>query len=211
MQVETLHPARSDSHAGIVAVAVVLGLGWGATTSGLQTVLPSPFGGLANAVAPWLMAPFVVGTFCRSLGTAAVLGLLTCLLQVPGYYVTADLRGFPVGSAYVLVWSAAAVVGGPVFGVAGRLLRSGQGRLRGLAPALVGGVWLAEGIATYAIVLGYYGDAIVFGVVGVVLFLSLSRRGRAGSALLWLLVVLPSGVGANLLLHVVLTGGGAPQ
>ena len=59
--------------------------------------------------------------------------------------------------------------------------------------------------------LGYYGEAVVFGVVGVVLFLLLSRGGRARSALLWLLVVLPVGIGANLLLHVVLTGGGAPR
>lgn len=189
-----------------LGVAVVLGLAWGAATSGLQTVLTSPFSGLANAVAPWLMAPFVVGTLSRDVRPAAALGLLTCVLQVVGYYVASDLRGFAVGSFYVLVWSAAAFVGGPVFGVAGWLLRRGDGRLKELPAALVGGVWLAEGISTYAIVLRHVGEAVVFGVVGLALVVLLAARKRLRGAVVWLAAVVPVGVAAFLLLQVGLSG-----
>ena len=201
--------ARTGSARAAGVAAVALGVGWGVATSALQTVLPAPFGALANAVAPWLMAPFVVGRLSPGPRTAAAFGLLACLLQVLAYYVTSDLRGFAVGGAFVLVWSAAAAVGGPVFGLAGRLHGHARGRLRGAPPALVAGVWAAEGVATYAIVLEYTGEAVLFCVVGLVLFVALARGGRLLPALAWLAVVLPLGIGGFLLLQTVL-GGGLP-
>lgn len=203
-------PVRDGLALGrVLTAAVLLGLSWGAVTSFLQTVLPSPFAGLANAAAPWLWTPFVVGALARSRRQAAALGLLACTLQVGGYYVTADLRGFPVGVTYVLVWTAAAVVGGPVFGLAGRMWRTATGRLRGLAPALVAGVWAAEAVGTYWLVLGYHGDAAVFGTVAAVLVLGLGlHRQQLRPALLWGLAVVPLGTGAFLVLHEVLGGGG---
>ena len=121
--------------------------------------------------------------------------------------MTSDLRGFAVSSTYVIVWSAAAAVGGPVFGLAGHLHRHARGRLRGAPPALVAGVRIAEGVATYAIVLRYTGEAMLFCGIGIALFVTLARGGRLAPALPWLAVLLPLGIGAFLLLQALLTGG----
>lgn len=191
--------------------ALALGLMIGCATSFLQTWLPSPFAGLANAVAPWLMASLGVGLLlARGWPGAAFLGTVACLAQVVGYYVTADLRGFTVGTTYVLVWATAALVGGPVLGAVGRLQRTATGRLRGLAPATVAALWGAEALVTYEIVLGYHGEAVVFGVVGLVLLVVLGRsRGQLLRAAAWLLPLLTLGAVAFLALQAAL-GGDVP-
>ncbi|GIG39297.1 DUF6518 family protein [Cellulomonas phragmiteti] len=210
-------PAARDSAASLrstvaaAAVALALGLAVGVATSFLQTWLPTPFTALANAVAPWLVAPFLVGLrLARGWWGATLLGLLACLAQVPGYYLTADLRGFPVGTTFVLVWTVAAVVGGPVLGAVGRLHRTSTGRLAGLAPATVAAVWLAEAVVTYALVLGYYGEAAVHATIGVVLLVLLARsRGQLRPALVWAVPVLALGAVAFHALTAV-TGSGLP-
>lgn len=200
-----LGPAR------LGALAISLGFGWGAATSLLQTVLARPFAGLANAVAPWLMTPVVVGALARTRRQAMVGGLLACLLQVAGYYVLASARGFGVSGQYLLFWSAAALVGGPVFGLAGHFWRYGTGRIGGLGPALIAGVWGTEAVAQYAITLRYYDDAVVFAVIAIVLGLVLGTRpGPVSATVRWLLVVLPAGIlaflGVGLLLQVLMSG-----
>ena len=117
-------PAVDPRTAGPLApigLAVAAGLITGALTSVGQSALgDTAFQGVANAVSPWLVAPFLVGAFTRRTVLAAFVGMLTCAAQVAGYYLVADLRGFAVGSASILLWTVAGVVGGPLFGVAGR-------------------------------------------------------------------------------------------
>ncbi len=191
------------------AAATAVGLAVGSATSFLQTVLPPPFEGLANAVSPWLMAPTAVGLLlARRRGDAVLLGVLTCAAQVVGYYVTADLRGFGVGSAYVIVWTVAAVVGGPVFALLGRLTRVADGRWRGVGPAAVAALWAAEALVQYLVVLGYRDDAAVFGCVSVVLLVVLGRSARQlRPAVLWFPVALAAGALAFAGLTVLLQAG----
>jgi len=172
----------------VLAAAVGAGLAVGALTSFGQTLLGSTgFAGLANAVSPWLVASFLVGSLARRGWVAALAGLVACVGQVAGYYLVADLRGFGVGAASVAVWAVSGVVGGPVFGWAGRLWRTATGTWRGLGPALLAGCWLAEAVVTYAVVLRYGDDAAVFAVVAAVLVLLLGRAGGQTRALLrWL-------------------------
>lgn len=185
----------------VVALAALAGLAWGAATSFLQTVLPAPVQGLANAVSPWLVVPFLVGARSRTRGVAVLAGLLACVLQVVGYYVTADLRGFGVSVTSVAEWIVTGVVGGPVFGLAGHLWRTATGRLRGLGEALLVGVWATESVVGYAVRLGYVADALVFGAVAVALLLTVGRRpGPLRATLRWLAVTLPAGAAGMLLL-----------
>lgn len=67
-------------------------------------------------------------------------------------------------------------------------------------------MWAAEGLATYGILLRYTGEAVLFCVIAAVLFVPLAGR-VLKPALVWLLVVVPVGVGAFLLLQAVLGGG----
>ncbi|MBF0687144.1 MAG: hypothetical protein IR158_05165 [Cellulomonas sp.] len=179
----------------VLALAVVAGLVSGVLTSFGQAVLPGPLAGLANAVAPWLVVPFAVGALTRRWAWALVAGAVACLGQVVGYYVTADLRGFPVGTTRALCWLLAGLPGGVVAGVAGwSWWRSGRGaasvwsgRERGLGGAVLVAVWLAEAIVTYAIGLRYPGHALVFAGVAVVVLSLLGLRGRQhGAVARWL-------------------------
>lgn len=198
-----------------LGVAVLIGLAWGAATSGLQTVLPWPFAGLANAVSPWVAPAFAVGALTRRSWVAAVAGVLVCLGEVGGYYLVSMVRDFGVNPAMVVLWVATGVVGGPVFGAAGWCWRRVRSlRWAGLSAALLGGVFLSEGAIGYGVYLGYAGDAVVFCTLGTLLVVALgatapaARAARApgrgiGTAMLWLLLVLPLGAAGQALLRLV--------
>jgi hypothetical protein len=167
-----------------------VGLAVGAVTSGAQTLLGgSALAGLANAVSPWVVAPFLLGATGSGRRSAAALGVLTCVAEVAGYYVTAALRGFGVGWAPVLLWVAAGLVAGIVFGLAGHSWRTTVGRERGLGAALLVAVWACEAVVTYV------GHAVVFGAVAVLLLVLLGRsRGQLTAVLRWLVPAVGLGV-----------------
>jgi hypothetical protein len=200
----------------VLPLALVAGIAAGALTSWGQTVLGGTwFAGLANAVSPWIVTSFAVGALARRSWVAALAGLLVCAGEVAGYYVAAELRGFGVGTAAVAMWVVAGVVGGPLFGWAGRQWRTGEGRWRGVGAALLVGCWLAEALVTYGLVLRYGDDAVVFAGIGVLLAVVLSRQGRQGRALLrWTPAALAAGVVGFLVLQVggsLLLTGEAPD
>ncbi len=123
-----------------VVAALVLGVVIGVLTSVLQGRLDFPWLALVNAASPWLTTAFVAGALQPRLRTALWAGLGATMLQVVAYYATADLRGFGVSARYLTLWSACAVAGGPVFGVAGHLWRRA-------APAGLGAALLVGGRA----------------------------------------------------------------
>ncbi|WP_432548380.1 DUF6518 family protein [Kineococcus sp. SYSU DK004] len=199
--------------AGVLAVAALVGIGWGAATSGLQTVLPWPFAGLANAVGPWLAPAFAVGALARRPWVAAVAGLLVCAGEVAGYYAVSSLRGFGVNPAMVLLWAGTGVLGGPLLGAAGWCWRRVRA-LRAASPAaaLLGAVFLTEGAVGYGWYLRYPGDAVVFCVLGAALVLALgatsaaargARARGAGLATAWLLLLVPLGAAGQVALRAV--------
>lgn len=194
--------ARAAAHG---ALAVAAGLASGAVTSFAQTFLVLPgVAALANAVSPWLVLPFVAGATARGRRGAALLGLLACLAQVPGYYVTASLRGYPSSPAWVLTWAVLGVVGGVVAGLAGQSWWHGAGRERGLGAAVLVAVWLAESVVQYGVVLRYAAEAVTFAVVGVLAFVVLGLRHRQHVLVLtWLGPALLAGAGGFLTLHAV--------
>lgn len=197
-------PASAVSVALTVSVAV--GLVVGGLTSPAQTLLGGTvLSGLANAVSPWLLAPFLLGARGRSRALAAAAGALACVGEVAGYYLVSAARGFGVNPVTVAVWVVCGVVGGVVFGLAGRGWTGAHGGWRGLGPALLVAAWACEAIVTFAVVLRYVEDAVVFGVVAVLLFVLLGVRGRQHAQLaVWLVPALIAGVGGELLLHEVL-------
>ena len=185
------------------ALAIAVGLVVGSVTSVAQTLLGgSAFAGLANAVSPWVVAPFLVGATGWGRRSAAALGVATCVAEVAGYYLTAALRGFGVGWAPVLLWLVAGLVAGIVFGLAGRSWRTAVGRERGLGAALLVAVWACEAVVTYGLILGYAGHAVVFGAVAVLLLVLLGRFRRQYAAVLrWLVPAAGLGVTRLLGLH----------
>ncbi len=201
--------ARTAGWPALLAVAVAAGLLAGALTSFGQTLFGGgALAGLANAVSPWLVAPFLVGALARRPWAAAAAGLLTCAGEVVGYYLTADLRGFAVGSAAILLWTVAGALGGPVFGLAGRLWRTGRAegpRWAGAGAALLAGCWLAEALVTYLVVLRRPDQAAVFAVVAALLVLLLGRGGDRGALLTRLPVAVVLGAAGFAALHLALS------
>lgn len=132
-----------------VAVTGATGLAVGVATSFGQTRLDGAANALVNSVSAWLVAPFCVGALMATRRGAAAAGLGVCVLQVAGYYATAHARGFANGPLLIAFWTACAVLGGPLFGAAGRLWRDGDRRARGLGGALLPAVFAAEGLWLY--------------------------------------------------------------
>ncbi|WP_380161716.1 DUF6518 family protein [Kineococcus sp. R86509] len=214
---------RRDGSAGgldaspLLGAAVLIGAVWGASTSGLQTLLPWPFAGLANAVGPWVAPAFLVGAWSRRPWAAVLAGVAVCFGEVAGYYAVSAARGFGVNPSNVVLWAATGVFGGPVLGVAGWWWRRAAApRVAALGAALLGGVFLAEGVVTYGLYLRYPGEAVVSCVLGVLLVVVLGATASAaravgarargvGSAAAWLLLVLPLGAAGEVLLRLVVT------
>lgn len=105
------------------------------------------------------------------------------ILHVVGYFVTADLRGFGANPRYVAFWTVSGLVGGPVFGWAGRAWR--EARPAGVGGALLAAVFIAEGL-TFEIRLDFTSTAVLFVGIGTVLALALGlHRRQLRSTLLW--------------------------
>ncbi|HEU5356528.1 MAG TPA: DUF6518 family protein [Actinocrinis sp.] len=200
---------RPDSgwHAGfgtLLGLAVLVGTVVGVATDLLQAHLNSPWLALVNAASPWLAPAFAVGIAARRYWHAAVAGLLTCVVELIAYDVTAHVRGIAVSSGITAFWALCGVIGGPTFGVAGRLWRGGRGPLRGLGLALLASAFFGEAAIAYALFLNYYSSAALFAVIGAALIATLGRRGKQyAMTCVWLLATFPAAVIGELLLHLV--------
>jgi hypothetical protein len=187
---------------GAVLLALAIGLAVGVTTSLLQAHLDFPWLALVNAASPWLTTAFVAGALQSRLSTAMLVGAAATTLEVVGYYVTADVRGFGVSTSYVVLWSLCAVVGGPVFGAAGHVWR--RAGPAGLGAALLVAAYASEAVVVYHFRLGYSGAATLFGAVALLLAVGLGRHRSQWSGLArWLLPTLIAGVAGHAALGLV--------
>lgn len=175
-------PVVESLGAGSLAIAVLGGVAVGALTLAGQRVLPGTSNQLANSGAVWSVAAFAAGRFLpvRTRG-AAVIGALTLIGAVVGYYATTTLfLHDDVNTATMrapLIWLAIAVVAGPAFGVAGNLVRTNSRIwLRAVAADLVGAVFIGE--AVYQAAVNHDGTvAVMLAVIGVFLPPSFTHSG----------------------------------
>jgi hypothetical protein len=182
------------------AAIVVVGLGVGIATSLLQPELRAPWLSLAKSAGPWLTPMFFLGALCRRPWAAAVVAGTTGLLELLGFFATAAVRGDAAEHGLVLFWAACALLGGPIFGVAGWMWWRRPRGLSALGGALLPATFFAEAAVTYGWRLHYLPSAILFVAVGMGVLLFLGLRGwQHGRIALWLLVAFPAGVVAELL------------
>jgi hypothetical protein len=183
-----------------MAAILVVGLGVGIATSLLQPELRAPWLSLANAASPWLTPMFFLGAFRRRPWGAALVGATTGLLELLGFFAIAAVRGDASAHSLVLFWVACALLGGPIFGLAGWLWWRGPRVLSAFGGALLPAAFFAEAAVIYGWRLHYLPSAILFVAVGVGVLLLLGLRGwQHGRIALWLLVAFPAGVVAELL------------
>lgn len=168
----------------LAALALVLGFLVGVLTSLLQAGAEFPWLALVNAVSPWLTTAFVAGALQTRLRVAVLIGMAATFVQVVGYYVTAEVRGFDANLDYVLLWSACAVLGGPLFGAAGHLWR--RAAPAGVGASLLAATYAAEAVVSYGWRLGYTSSAVLFGAIALGLALGLGwHRGQLLATARW--------------------------
>ena len=147
-------------------LVLLAGLGTGFVTQLLQSALPTGWSQVANAISPWLLVAFLVGAAMPDRGSAIVAGLATLVLALIGYYATTQLRyGIGGGTNALIFWGLGAAVGGPVFGFAGHVWRTGEHRNRALALGLLAAVFIAEG-GYHLLALSEPGVAVGFVIAG---------------------------------------------
>jgi hypothetical protein len=128
-------------------VIVLAGLVAGGLTAVGQGYLPGDWNTLVNSGAVWLLVAFGVSAFAPSNVWAVVAGMGTLVLEVMAYFVAVWLMlGLDIPLMGTGFWLAVAVVAGPLFGMAGRWWRVGGQKQRVIALALMGSVFLAEGL-----------------------------------------------------------------
>ena len=126
---------------------------------------------------------------------AAAAGVGALLLALVGYYGMVQLRyGYGGGTGSWIFWGLGAVVGGPVFGVAGHWWRGPVHRRRAIALGLLAAVAVAEGAYNVLVVDHAAAGAafIGFGLL-VPLVLGRSREDRLGAYVAMIPVLLVGG------------------
>lgn len=121
---------------------------------------------------------------------AAVAGFATLVLALVGYQLASSLTQAPLGTTAFVIWTGTALVGGPVFGIAGRRWRADAGRSRVVAIALLGAVYVAEGAYTLWAIPDLWRAGAVEVVLGVAVPVLLGRGRHERSTGLALLAAL---------------------
>lgn len=175
-----------------VGLAAVVGLVIGTITLIGQGQLPGAWNHLANTGGPWLVAAFFVGALMATDLRAALAGFITLLGCLLGYYVAAHFFvDASADSGIVLFWIGIALVGGPLFGVAGRWWRDMREWRRVVGAALLGAAIIAEGAYVLQVVQPEdHAAGWVEIAVGVIVPLLLGRSNR--ERLLGLVALLPA-------------------
>lgn len=110
--------------------------------------LPGEWSTLANSGAVWLVFAFAAGASMRTDLSAAGAGAGILIGAVIGYYAAVPIvvEGAAANMRSVAIWTGTALIGGPVFGIAGRWWRREPFTKRVIALGLLGGVFVAEGL-----------------------------------------------------------------
>ncbi len=131
----------------LVAVAIGVGLALGVLTQIGQSVLPEGLGQVANSISVWVAVAFFVGAIASTPRLASVVGFVTLVAALVGYYGMIWIRfGYTGGGSSLILWTVGALLGGFVFGPAGWYWRWTSGNVRIAAIALLAAVFVAEGL-----------------------------------------------------------------
>lgn len=162
----------------VLAVALLLGV----LTSYAQTWLPDELRSVSNSAGPWCAVAFALALLAWRPVRGALVGGVSLALLVTGYYLTAQLRGYAVGTGSVAFWVVAAFTAGPALGLGAVWLRCDDDVRRGWGVGVLPGVLLGEGAVSLVTVADttYPPYWVAEAVVGVLL-LAVLARGRLGS------------------------------
>ena len=142
-----MQSGATPSHWRNPALVILIGLAVGMVTQIGQSILPDAWSPIANAISPWLAGAFLVGAAMPSPRAAVVAGIATLACALVGYYAMTELRyGIGAGTGSLVRWGLGALIGGPVFGIAGLAWRRRTIAQRAIALGLLAASFIAEGV-----------------------------------------------------------------
>jgi hypothetical protein len=178
---------RRDTPVTVLTAAAAFGLLLGWATYGLHGSTPL-LDRATNSSSTWIIWTAAAGALIRDRQLAVWGGALMMLATCCGYYAASAL-GSTFGSGGLgtaAVWSVAGLIGGPLLGWAGWTVRRARGDARAVAGAVIATVVLGEGL-WLGLGLHYWGEAVVFLTVGVLLTALLAvYLARTGAHRYWL-------------------------
>ncbi|MEG7815471.1 DUF6518 family protein [Bacillus paranthracis] len=201
----TLEITKLNMFVRIFILPIIVGILVGVLTKLGQGILPGHWNSLANLVSVWLVPSFFVASFSYSKRTAILSGILALLGMVLGYYGYAIIFKNVSHSIYFIsVWITCAFIGGTIFGIAGFLWKDTTNPLHKLGSALIGGVFVTDGLH---ILLNFedYNHMLPVGytevIVGIILILVLERSNanRISSFLMMVPITILGLIGYKLL------------
>ncbi len=167
-------PARTAFRCLIV---VGVGLATGALSLLVQGRLPGDWAQIGNSGAVWLAVSFSMGALWRSPRQALGAGLAALAGCLIGYFATGMASGVPYAAYFVALWSVVALVGGPLFGLAGYGWRVPHRVSHVAGLGLLGGLFVSEGLFTL-LVNQHFTTGWPLVVVGLIMPLMLGRSWR---------------------------------
>jgi len=167
------------------AMAALTGLVLGGLTDVGQSHLPWYAGALANSAGSWVLVTFVVAVSGSRIRHSIVRGGLCMVGLNVGFYLTAAARNIPVSAPSVAFWLTAALIFGPIVGLAAGWVRHDDPIHAGIGAGVLAGFLAGE--AVYALrylsqstAPGYWEiQLLVAAVLGVTLAWRRSRRPAA--------------------------------
>jgi hypothetical protein len=131
---------------GVVAGVAVTALLLGILTAYAQSWLPDQVNSFANSSGSWALAAFALAMLAPGPWRAAGFGVLTLALLLAGYVLGDGIRGYPSATSTITFWAFAAVLAGPVLGLAGHWVRFRAPSLAAIGAGVMSGVLVGEGI-----------------------------------------------------------------
>lgn len=184
-----------------IFISVVVGIIVGVITILGQKVLPAEWNWIANSGSVWLIPPFFVAALAKTKRQSVVVGIINLLSILLGYYGYAILiRGNYESLYYLLLWIIVGLISGTIFGIAGFLWNKDNTWKHKFGSALIGGVFISEGIFivshwndySHMIASGFIKIAI--GII-LILILERSKKDRVSSMLMTIPVILLGSIG----------------
>jgi hypothetical protein len=151
---------------GVIA-ALAIGLAIGAVTEWFPTdVIPA-----ATSGGPWVLVSFLVALTAAGIASATARGLACMAGLTIGYYSAGTLHALPSSTGTASFWIPAAMLIGPLVGLAAGCVRFGPPLLAHIATGGVPGMLLGESIAahdrlaTYRLALALVGVGMLAGLL----------------------------------------------
>lgn len=165
---------------GAFAIGILTSLG--------QGLLPDEARSFANSAGSWSLAAFLLCLCNTAPRRGLLLGFLALAAMLVGYIVATEMRGYATGTRLLLFWGLAAIVVGPILGVAAAWVRGAdRGRIAAGA-AVIAGILVGEGLYGLTLIADttspvYWAVQIMTGL-GIVIAVSVLRLRRPASIVL---------------------------